>query len=234
MVDSVVNLEEDSVVNSVVNSAEESVVDSVIDASEAMRVSALASEYKTGKFGILKSDGTAGVVLSDIANLSLWQIAAWQTSIKSVEAALIKATAIPSAPAPCTAQLGNQASVLRIEPMKWWVIATTPANLPPKLASLAPLQLKPQHGATLDLSHSRTHIRISGANAADFLNRFLPLDFREQSFPENAVASSAIHHIGVTLWRSTQGFELFIPRGFALSLWQMFIEVAAQFGGEVR
>ena len=85
----------------------------------------------------------------------------------------------------------------------------------------------------LDISHSRTQVRINGPQAESFLNRHLSLDLREQSFPVGSVASSVIHHVGVTLWRSEQGYELFIPRGFALSLWQGLVESATQFGLEV-
>ena len=91
-------------------------------------------------------------------------------------------------------------------------------------------QLDPETGCSLDLSHSRTHVRISGPQAAEFLNRHLSLDLREKSFPVGSVASSAIHHVGVSLWRSKEGYELFIPRGFALTLWEGFIESAGQFG----
>ena len=66
------------------------------------------------------------------------------------------------------------------------------------------------------------------------LNRHLPLDLGDAACPVGAVASSGFHHVGVTLWRSTAGFELFLPRGFAASLWEMLSESAAQFGAEVR
>jgi len=42
-----------------------------------------------------------------------------------------------------------------------------------------------------------------------------------------------MHHVGVTLWRSTTGYELFIPRGFALSSWEILFDSALQFGVEV-
>ena len=59
------------------------------------------------------------------------------------------------------------------------------------------------------------------------------LDLRDEAFPVGSVASSVIHHVGVTLWRSAEGYELFIPRGFALTLWEGFLESAEQFGVEV-
>ncbi|MCS5599280.1 MAG: hypothetical protein NZ707_05940, partial [Rhodospirillales bacterium] len=66
------------------------------------------------------------------------------------------------------------------------------------------------------------------------LNRHLPIDLREKYFPVNSVASSAIHHVSVKLWRSDTGYHLFIPRGFALSLWAIFLETASQFGYEIK
>jgi len=60
------------------------------------------------------------------------------------------------------------------------------------------------------------------------------LDLRDASFPVGSVASTAFHHVGITLYRSEAGYDLFLPRGFALSLWEMLLESAAQFGGEIR
>ena len=191
------------------------------EATAVERVSALAPAYKAGKSGILGPDGNAGVVLEDVPNLVLFQVATWADSADQVQAVLKKSTGAV-APGPCRAEHGKDCAVLRIEPMKWWVFG---AGGP---------ELSAEQGATLDLSHSRTHIRISGDNAVDFLNRFLPLDFREQSFPVNSVASSVIHHVGVTVWRSSDGYEMFIPRGFTLTLWEAFVEVAEQFGLEVK
>ncbi|HJP09731.1 MAG TPA: hypothetical protein QGF27_06900, partial [Arenicellales bacterium] len=60
------------------------------------------------------------------------------------------------------------------------------------------------------------------------------LDLRDAFCPVGSVASTALHHVGITLWRSEDGFELFVPRGFALSTWEILIETAAQFGAEVK
>jgi len=127
-----------------------------------------------------------------------------------------------AAAGPGTATASGTGAMLRIEPMKWWLVGV---EAPAFDAAQA---------VTLDLSHSRTQVRVSGDDAAEFLNRHFPLDLREASFPVGSVASSATHHVGVTLWRSADGYELFIPRGFALSLWEGFVESAAQFGLETR
>ena len=184
----------------------------------ANRVSALEGHAKPGRFGEV---GEPGVVLSDVSGLILHQVAAWPetASIAGLKAA--SSVGAFKSPGPCSAVLGKIGTLLRTEPLKWWI-----------LGAAAP-ELEPDVGATLDLSHSRTHVRVSGPKAAILLNRHLPLDLREAQFPVGSVASTAFHHVGVTLWRSEAGYELFLPRGFALSLWEMLLESAAQFGGEV-
>ena len=37
----------------------------------------------------------------------------------------------------------------------------------------------------------------------------LPLDLRDAFCPVGSVASTALHHVGITLWRSEDGFEHF-------------------------
>jgi len=186
------------------------------------RVSALTGHYQPGQFGIPGNGDSPGVILEEVPGLVLQQIAAWPDTLEEV--GKLAADAIGSksvAPGPCRALSLKKGSLLRVEPLKWWVYGASTD------------QITPEKGATLDLSHSRTQVRISGPAAVALLNRHLPLDLRESAFPIDSVASSVIHHVGVTLWRSRQGYELFIPRGFALSLWEGLVDTAAQFGGEV-
>ncbi len=187
----------------------------------ADRTSALAGHYQQGKSGFLSKEGNAGVCLEDVQGLVLYQVAAWPDSVESVGEMVAKAADCKMAPGPCGAAVGKKAAVLRIEPLKWWLYGEKAS------------ELEAEQGAVLDISHSRTQIRIGGAEACSFLNRHVSLDLREQSFPVGSVASTVIHHVGVTLWRSDKGYEMFIPRGFALSLWEGMVESARQFGLEL-
>ena len=182
------------------------------------RESALATHYKTGHFGAAET----GVTLSEVHELKLQQVAAWADSLTTVASKIAAVAVCESAPKPGQSAAGAQATLIRIEPLKWWVLGDV--ELP---------EVSPEEGAVLDLSHSRTCIRIEGANAAELLNRHLPLDLREASFAEGAVASTAFHHVGVTLVRRGGGYDLFLPRGFAASLWELLVESAEQFGVEV-
>jgi len=182
------------------------------------RVSALAGHNQPGHQG---DSGNTGVILREPPDLLLHQVAAWQGSIDAVGKSLAKLIGAKSVAGPCSSVTGSKGAMLRIEPMKWWLVGVTPP------------EFDAEQAVTLDLSHSRTRVCVSGDDAAEFLNRHFPLDLREASFPTGSVASSATHHVGVTLWRSEDGYELFIPRGFALSLWQGFVESAQQFGVEI-
>lgn len=184
----------------------------------AKRASALAAHYPTGRHG---APGDPGVILEEIRDLALHQIAAWANTIDQVAAIAAETVGADKAPGPLNAQVGSHGALLRIEPLKWWAFGAAPPAIDPEI------------GNTLDVSHSRTHIRITGPNATEFLNRHFPLDLRDSAFPVGAVASSVTHHVGCTLWHSEAGYELFIPRGFAMALWEGFVESAEQFGLEV-
>jgi heterotetrameric sarcosine oxidase gamma subunit len=182
------------------------------------RVSALAGHNLPGRLG---NPGETGVILRDSQDLLLHQVAAWADSIDEVGKTLANTIGAEAVAGPGSAVTGSKGSMLHIEPMKWWLVG------------IAAPAFAAEQAATLDLSHSRTRLCVSGEQAAEFLNRHFPLDLREASFALGSVASSATHHVGVTLWRSAAGYELFIPRGFALSLWEGFIESAEQFGVDI-
>ena len=182
------------------------------------RVSALSGHKLPGFQG---DPERTGVVLREVPDLVLHQVAAWPQSIDEVGQSLAKLVGADTAAGPRNAATGAQGAMLRIEPMKWWLVG------------VAAPAFDADKAVTLDLSHSRTRLCVSGADAAEFVNRHFPLDLREAAFPVGAVASSVTHHVGVTLWHSPDGYELFLPRGFALSLWEGFVESAQQFGVEI-
>ena len=182
------------------------------------RVSALAEDYTVGRFG---AGGEIGVTLCEVPDLILFQAAVWPDTLTATGNKAAESIGATAFPGPGQAVTGARGALLRIEPLKFWIVgAGAPA-------------LSADEGATLDLSHSRAHVRISGPSAAVLLNRYVPLDLRDSTFPIGSVASTIFDHVGVTLWRSDTGYELFLPRGFALSLWHVLLEGAAQFGAEI-
>lgn len=185
----------------------------------AERESALQGHYKKGRFG---ESGEPGVTLSEVPALVLYQVAAWPDTVEDVGAKAAGAAGAGAAPGPGGVIAGERGTVLRVEPLKWWLYGVE-----------APA-VDAAEGATLDLSHARTQVRVTGPGARECLNRLIPLDLRSESFPVNSAATTAMHHVGVTLWHSKEGYELFLPRGFAVSLWEVLFDTAVQFGVEVK
>ena len=182
------------------------------------RVSALVAHYPVGRHG---APGDPGVILEEIRDLQLQQLAGWPDTIDQVGKIAAETVGADHAPSSLHAHVGSHGALLRIEPLKWWAYGAEPPAIDAEV------------GNNLDLSHSRTQIRITGPDAAEFLNRHFPVDLREAAFPVGAVASTVTHHVGCTLWHSAEGYELFIPRGFAMTLWEGLLESAEQFGVEV-
>lgn len=182
------------------------------------RASALVTNYKTG---LIKVDEKVTLTLQEIRDLNITQVAAWSSTIKSIElkfSNIINSTNLPSFN---QAISNNNKHILRMEPLKWWLIG------------VKNFEIASEEGVTVDLSHAFTSIEIKGKNVQHLLNRHLPIDLRDKSFPINSITSSAIHHVSVKIWRLDNGYRLFIPRGFALSIWEILLDTASQFGYEI-
>lgn len=180
--------------------------------------SALNGHYKSARYG---EAGGPGVTLTEVPVSILHQVAAWPDTLDAVGALAAEAAGAAAAPAPGGAATGSRGTLLRIEPLKWWLLGVEAPHV------------GAGQGAVLDLSHARTRVRATGPDARDCLNRLIPVDLRNESFPIDSAASTAMHHVGVTLWCSREGYELFLPRRFAVSLWEVLFDTAVQFGVEV-
>jgi heterotetrameric sarcosine oxidase gamma subunit len=182
------------------------------------RSSALGINYKTTS---IKVDGKITLTFQEIRDLDIKQIAAWPSAIESIDLKLANIINTIKAPGFNQTLSINNIHILRTEPLKWWLIGGKN------------IEIASDEGAIIDLSHAFTSIQIKGENVKNFLNRHLPLDLRDQSFPINSIATSAIHHVSVKIWRTGGEYRLFIPRGFALSIWEILLETASQFGYEI-
>ena len=182
------------------------------------RASALISNYKIGS---MKVDEKITITLQEIRDLNIIQIAAWSSTIESIESKLTNIINSINSPSFNQVVSNNSKHIFRMEPLKWWIIG------------VKNIEIESEEGVVIDLSHAFTAIEIKGKNAQSLLNRHLPLDLRDRSFPVNSIAASAIHHVSVKIWRLDEGYRLFIPRGFALSIWEILLETSSQFGYEI-
>jgi len=174
---------------------------------------------ETGRIG----ESGPGVTLSERRIGSLWQIAAWPDRLAAAGEAAANAAGVAAAPGPGQSDSGT-ATLIRTEPLKFWLASDDPLPRP---------DISAEDGTVLDQSHARTVIRVTGPHALDLMARAVPVDLRPVAFPEGAVASTGLHHVGVTILARGGGYDIFTPRSFALSLWEHLIEIAAQFGVEI-
>ena len=182
------------------------------------RNSAIIEKYNVGKYPF---EDKTEIILFENRNLIIQQIAAWPDEISNVEKFFSDQLGVQKNIDFNRGKILNNNSLWRMEPSKWWLLGSI-INLPENL------------GTSLELSHAFTSITIKGAKSDILLNRHLPLDLRLDNFPIHSSASSAIHHVSVKLFRlSEKEFRLFIPRGFALSIWEILLETASQFGYEI-
>ncbi|MDC1047834.1 hypothetical protein OAQ96_04020 [Alphaproteobacteria bacterium] len=183
------------------------------------RDSAIKQNYNVGKFPF---NDNIGIIFSENNNLIIQQIAAWPEEILNVEKLFSDQVGIQQQIDFNRGEAMKNNSLWRMEPLKWWLLGST-INLPEHL------------GTSLELSHAFTSIKVGGEKSEILFNRHLPLDLRLENFPIHSSASSAIHHVSVKLCRlSDKEFNLFIPRGFALSIWEILLESASQFGYEIK
>ena len=189
----------------------------------AKSVSSLHGSMNKGRYGVA---GKAGVVIEEVEVVSHIQISSWPDTTPDIERAVAKSAGLSRAPGPGMVNRGKKSDLLRIEPLKWWII--------PDHAEISLPPLPAEKGMVLDLSSSKTWLKITGSKAATLLNHFLPLDFRKDMFSKDVVSSTGFHHIGVTVWRNKEGFNLLLPRSFALALFELLKASAYQYGLEIN
>jgi heterotetrameric sarcosine oxidase gamma subunit len=187
------------------------------------RASALEGHNAPRRFGPINASGP-GVRLSERHLANAWLIAAWPERLVEAGAVAASAADVDAAPGPGASATGPGGTLLRTEPLKWLLVSEADTPRP---------SLDEADGTVLELSHARTVIHVAGPRALDLMARMVPLDLRPRVFPDGAVASTILHHLGVTLLARDGGFDILVLRSFGLAVWETLIESAAQFGAEI-
>ena len=187
------------------------------------RASALEGHNAPRQFGLIGSGGP-GIYLSERQIASAWLVAAWPQRLAATGATVAMAAGVSAAPGPGASATGPGGTLLRVEPLKWLLISEHEITDPP---------LDATDGTVLELNHARTVIHVTGPKVLDLMARMVPLDLRLSSFPEGSVTNTALHHLGVTILARGGGFDILVLRSFGLAIWEILIDSAAQFGGEI-
>ncbi|MGN6570106.1 MAG: sarcosine oxidase subunit gamma [Pseudolabrys sp.] len=191
--------------------------------------SALATHLVPGRFG------AAGerLVLSERPLGTLIQLSGWHDSFESAARPLMARLGFDGIGAFDRAQASDKALAFRIAPERVLLRLTSADDRGGLERDVDPAQTP-----LLDLSHSRTVLRLSGVTAPELLARLMPIDFDPQVFTSGRFVQSGIHSTGVLVHRAggesdAPVFDIYMPRSFAVSLWGFITQTAMPFGYRV-
>jgi sarcosine oxidase subunit gamma len=193
----------------------------------AERRSALADSLKPGTYGALEPAGP-GIEIRELRPLAAVQVAAFdpERAASAVGAAL-------AAPAPSgrnAVATAGESTVLWTGPGRWLVIEPESRDLAALLAQHCPGDV----AAVTDLGHARTALRVEGPKVRVLLAKLCTLDFDPAVFPPGTCAQTQFGHVGILLYcRVHDGFDVFMPRSFAVSAWETIVDAALEFGCRV-
>lgn len=120
-------------------------------------------------------------------------------------------------------------TVLWLGPDRWWLVSL------PEMASALEgdlnTALNGQAIAVTDVSHGWTAVRIGGEAARDLLAKLCSLDLHPRSFKPGSCVQTELRGFYVVLHAvdETPRFDLFLPRSYAVSMWEWLVDAAAEF-----
>ncbi len=190
----------------------------------ADRVSPLAGHIAPGDHVDRPVD--PGVVLAERPIAALVQVCAWPGTVDRVAGVIASVAGCPVAPNQGGSSAGGGAAILNLAPGRWLVDADDP-----RLARHLAERIDADLGTVTDLGHARVVVSVAGPKAGWVLSKGLPLDLDPAAEPPLDVAQSAIDGIAVIVRRrAADRFDLYVYRGFALSLWSWLTDAAAETG----
>ncbi|MBO88999.1 MAG: hypothetical protein CMP14_05715 [Rickettsiales bacterium] len=191
------------------------------------RRSQLAEHLKPGRYG---AGDKPGVVLSEVRDRAIVQAAGWPDSFDEVSKCLAK---VAGGAPPGTfriASVADTVTILWAGAERLWFTADDR-----DLISRFDGCVTDEEAMLLELSDSRTILRIKGGAARRVLMKGVAVDLHTSVFPMQAIAHTMVEHAGVLLHRvGPEAFELYVPRSYAVNIWQWLTKSSAEFGYEVK
>lgn len=189
--------------------------------------SQLASHVKPGRYG---SGDSPGVALSEVRGRSIVQAAGWPDSFDTVSTRLASAAGGTVPNAFGIASVADTVTTIWAGAERLWFTADDPA-----LMKRFDGVVTDEEAVLLDLSDSRTILRIKGTVARNVLAKGIAIDLHTDAFPVQAIAHTMVEHAGVLLHRvGPEAFELYAPRSYSVNMWHWLTVSAEEFGYEVE
>ena len=80
-------------------------------------------------------------------------------------------------------------------------------------------------------NETKTILKLSGDKSLELLNRLCSLELSKQNV---FYQTTSVHHVSIGIYKNGRNsFYLFLPRSFALSLFDLIFQISLQFGVKV-
>ena len=193
--------------------------------SEPGRRSALDGHHVVGRFGATEPD-TPGVVLAECRPRSIVQVnGAPEPDVLAAALGVPEADVVPN-----RAFHSGAVRYAWNGPGQW--LAESDEHEPGRLVDQIEAALRTHGASTTDLSHARTVVQVSGSAATDLLAKLCPVDVEAMQSGDSAATLAGPLSVQVVKTRNEE-FRLYVFRSFGLSMWEMLLDEAAEFGAEV-
>ena len=147
--------------------------------------SALQGVRKPGRFGAPVADGP-WVTVREVRGLTIVEVAGWPDTFPGVVSALPAAIRCPVSDRFGVASASGDTAVFWTGPERLWVV--TPDRAVGERLERA---FDDDRAVCVDLTHSRTILRIAGPKTRALLAKGLPIDLHPREFPAGGVALGA-------------------------------------------
>jgi methylglutamate dehydrogenase subunit D len=162
---------------------------------------------------VSEQGSNSAVTIAVQDDISILHVAARRGAQKKVEGrgAEIFGAALPSTP---TIADVPSATIVWTGPGQWLIVREQTIRTQ-NAAELA--DMFGRLSSVVDVSDSRVLVQITGKSAGALLSKCMPIDLHDREFKPGSVAITHCFHVGVTLWRTTDGsgYKVLCARSYA-------------------
>jgi|TARA_B110000046_G_scaffold13659_1_gene13372 sarcosine oxidase subunit gamma len=179
----------------------------------------------------------AGVILAEIPYLSQFVLRG-NAGDQAFTAGIKKALKLPLPISPCTSSVDKtgHSHILWMGPDEWLIVG--PSDDQAHINSSISKAFKNQHFSLVDVSESRTLIRLRGTQAQSLLEKGCSIDLHPSAFIPGSVVNTHLSHAHITLHHSNSiqqpTYDLYVHRSFSEYLWSWLEDAAREYGLDNR
>lgn len=202
-------------------------------AAESAFAAVLLEHAGGGAQRVVGGDGsTARVVLAPVEGRAVLDLRTVSSPVRDTFATVL-GLQLPTVAWLSAADAEGRVHALWTGPGHWLI--TCPEAQRPGLEARLRTALEGMTGALTDVGAGFAVLNLSGPAAADVLAQGCTIDLDPAVFPEGACAMTALARMRVVIHRMPRagGYDVYVARSFAGSLWQWVTVAALEFGYRV-